>query len=165
MLNLHIIAIGRLKSGPAFDLFADYRQRFGQTGRTAHIAGLVLHELEALKSLNGKARQTREAELLEAAIPQGAHIFVLDEHGKAMKSRALAQKIADMRDQGAQDIAFIIGGADGHGPAIRSLLESGKASALSFGPNTWPHLLVRVMLAEQLYRAVSILTGHPYHRD
>jgi 23S rRNA (pseudouridine1915-N3)-methyltransferase len=165
MLNLHIIAIGRLKSGPAFDLFADYQQRLGQTGRNAHIAGLTLHELESPKSLDGKARQAREAELLAAAIPQGAHIFVLDEHGKPMKSRTLAQKIADLRDQGMQDIAFIIGGADGHGPAIRAFLDSGKASALSFGPNTWPHMLVRVMLAEQLYRALSILTGHPYHRE
>ena len=102
-----------------------------------------------------------EAVLLHRAIPKGAHIINLDERGLVMTSPQFAQDIASVRDKGVSDLAFVIGGADGIDPALRAQADS----ALSFGQMVWPHMLVRVMLAEQLYRAASILGGSPYHRS
>ena len=101
-----------------------------------------------------------EAELLLAAIPQGSVVVALDERGKALSSEAFAAKMGAWRDQGAADIAFLIGGADGHGDAVRARADF----LLALGPMTWPHMLVRGMLTEQIYRAQQILAGHPYHR-
>ncbi len=165
MLRLHIFAIGRLKAGPAFDLCQDYQQRLQASGRGIGLDGLKFTEIEAPKGLTGKARQDRESALLLRHVPDGATIVVLDETGKAMTSRGFANLIADIRDQGVGDIAFLIGGADGHGDVLHQQIKQNKARTLSFGPNTWPHMLVRVMLAEQLFRAATILSGHPYHRE
>ena len=101
-----------------------------------------------------------EAALLSRAVPQGAVLAVLDERGEAMSSPEFADRLARLRDSGRQDLAFVIGGADGIAPALRDRAEM----AVSFGRMVWPHMLVRVMLAEQLYRAASILSGAPYHR-
>ena len=101
-----------------------------------------------------------EAALLEKALPTGALLCVLDERGKVESSPAFADRLAGWRDQGRGDVAFVIGGADGIDPALRSRADH----AMSFGKMVWPHMLVRVMLAEQLYRAASILAGAPYHR-
>ena len=101
-----------------------------------------------------------EAALLRAALPAGAHLVVLDERGKTMTSVAFSERLSDWRDQGKRDVAFVIGGADG---LVRDLRAAADTS-LSFGPMVWPHMLARVMLAEQLYRAASIAAGTPYHR-
>ena len=105
--------------------------------------------------------QAREAELILAAVPAGARLVALDERGEAWSSRDLAERLASWRDQGTATLAFAIGGAEGLG---RAVVERADA-VLSLGAMTWPHLLVRGMLLEQLYRAQQILAGHPYHRD
>ena len=135
-------------------MVADYAARAVRTGRPVGISALDLHEVEARKG--GMAE---EARLLSAAVPSGAVRIALDERGSLMSSPDLARRIAGWRD-GARDAAFLIGGADGLDPALRAECDA----ALSFGPMVWPHALVRVMLAEQLYRAASILAGTPYHR-
>ena len=118
-------------------------------------------ELEEKRKLPSAQLQEREAELILAALPSGAHLVALDEHGTAWSSRDLAEKLADWRDHGTATLAFAIGGAEG---LARAVLDRADA-VLSLGAMTWPHLLVRGMLLEQLYRAQQILAGHPYHRD
>jgi 23S rRNA (pseudouridine1915-N3)-methyltransferase len=118
-------------------------------------------ELEEKRKLPPPQLQTREAELILAALPQGARLVVLDERGQAWTSRELADRLGQWRDQGTATLAFAIGGAEGLG---RAVIERADA-VLSMGAMTWPHLLVRGMLLEQLYRAQQILAGHPYHRD
>ena len=155
-MRVHICAVGRLRTGPERALIDDYLTRFDRTGRALGLGPAAVVEVEDKKG-GGMAA---EADLLERALPSGAMICVLDERGRVMSSPEFADQIAGWRDGGRQDLAFIIGGADGIAPALRA-----KAGfALSFGRMVWPHMLVRVMLAEQLYRAASILSGAPYHR-
>lgn len=156
MTRVHICAVGKLRSGPEKTLIDDYTQRFDRTGRALGLGPLSIAEVEDRKG-GGMAN---EAALLEKALPKGAHIIALDERGIVMPSPKFAENLAALRDTGTQDIAFIIGGADGIDPALRAR----AASRLSFGKMVWPHMLVRVMLTEQLYRAASILAGSPYHR-
>ena len=155
-MRLHVCAVGRLRAGPERALIADYVQRFDRTGRALGLGPLSEHEVEDKRG-GGMAA---EAELLARAVPTGALLAVLDERGQMLSSPAFADVLAGWRDGGRQDVAFVIGGADGIDPGLR-----GRADfALSFGAMVWPHLLVRVMLAEQVYRAASILAGGPYHR-
>jgi 23S rRNA (pseudouridine1915-N3)-methyltransferase len=121
---------------------------------------LTIVELEERRRLPTAALKAREAQLVLGALPPGAFLVALDERGAAWSSRALADRIAAWRDRGVPELAFAIGGADGLGCAV---LDQAHAT-LSLGPMTWPHLLVRGMLLEQLYRAQQILAGHPYHR-
>lgn len=152
-MRLWLAAVGKAKPGPESDLFAQYAKRLSPA--------LTVREVEEKRTLSSAERKTREADLLLAAIPSGAVIVALDERGRTMGSRDFAGKIGDWRDQGVGDLAFLIGGADGHGELVRS-----RASLLlGFGAMTWPHMLVRAMLAEQVWRAQAILSGHPYHRD
>ncbi len=155
-MRVQLCAVGRLRGGPEAALFEDYQTRFDRTGRALALGPLALSEVEDKKG-GGMAA---EAALLDRAIPKGAMVCVLDERGKVMPSPAFAKKLGDWRDQGVSDLAFVIGGADGIDPALRTRADF----ALSFGQMVWPHMLVRVMLAEQLYRAASILAGSPYHR-
>lgn len=121
---------------------------------------IQLHEVEVRKA-DDKSRRKREAELITAAIPDGATIVALDETGRNLTSREFAKRLSHWRNTGTNELVFIIGGADGLTDEIRN-----KATlVMSFGKSTWPHLLVRGMLAEQLYRAQQIHAGHPYHRD
>ena len=155
-MRLHLCAVGRLRSGPERALIDDYVQRFDRTGRALGLGPFSEHEIEDKKG-GGMAA---EAVLLGRAVPDGALMAVLDERGQVMSSPEFAGQLARWRDGGRQDVAFVIGGADGIDPSLR-----GRADfALSFGRMVWPHMLVRVMLAEQLYRAASILAGSPYHR-
>ena len=155
-MRVHLIAVGRLRAGPERDLVDDYKTRFDRSGRPLGLGPLVEVEVEDKKSLGMAA----EADLLARAIPAGALVVVLDERGALMTSPEFAAQLARWRDDGRQDLALVIGGADGIDPDLR-----GKAdAALSFGKMVWPHLLVRVMVAEQLYRAATILGGGPYHR-
>lgn len=155
-LKLHICAVGRLRSGPERTLLDDYLDRFDKTGRALGLGPVKLHEVEDRKG-GGMAA---EAKLLTAVLPKGARICTLDERGKLMSSPDFAQSMARIRDDGAGDLAFIIGGADGIDPSLRNRADM----SLSFGKMVWPHMLARVMLSEQLYRAASILAGSPYHR-
>ena len=155
-MRVQISAVGRLRGGPERALFDDYQTRFDRTGRALALGPLTLHEVEDKKG-GGMAA---EAVLLEKSVPGGALICVLDERGQRLSSPEFAGKLAQWRDQGVSDLAFVIGGADGIAPDLRKRADV----ALSFGAMVWPHMLVRVMLAEQLYRAASILSGGPYHR-
>ena len=155
-MRVHICAVGRLRSGSERELYCDYLTRFDRTGRALALGPARLIEVEDKKG-GGMAA---EAGLLERAVPDGGLICVLDERGKTLSSTGFADLLASWRDQGRQDVAFVIGGADGIDPALRDRADY----ALSFGKMVWPHMLMRVMLAEQLYRAASILSGGPYHR-
>ena len=155
-LKIHICAVGRLRSGPERDLLDDYLKRFDKTGRALGLGPVKVHEVEDRKG-GGMAA---EAGLLSGVLPKGAVICAMDERGKVMSSPDFGTSLARYRDNGAGDLAFIIGGADGIDPALRAQADM----SLSFGQMVWPHMLVRVMLSEQLYRAASILAGSPYHR-
>jgi len=155
-VRLHLCAVGRLRAGPERALVDDYLGRFDRTGRSLGLGPAVEHEVEDRKG-GGPAA---EAALLTRAIPSGAALAVLDERGRQMSSPDLARLLARWRDTGRQEAAFAIGGADGLDPALRDRADL----VLSFGAMVWPHMLVRAMLAEQLYRAATILSGSPYHR-
>lgn len=155
-MRLHLCAVGRLRAGPERALVDDYLQRFDRTGRALGLGPAAEHEVEDRKG-GGIAA---EGALLARAVPAGAVLAVLDERGRMLTSPDLAETLARWRDGGRQDAAFVIGGADGVDPALRDRADL----VLSFGAMVWPHLLVRVMLAEQLYRASTILSGSPYHR-
>ena len=155
-MRVHICAVGRLRSGPEATLIDDYTTRFDRTGRALGLGPLSLNEVEDKKGGGMPA----EAALLERAIPKGAVIVAMDERGKTLTSPEFADKLAQWRDNGCQDVAFVIGGADGIDPALRAQSDF----SISLGKMVWPHMLVRAMLTEQLYRAASILAGSPYHR-
>jgi 23S rRNA (pseudouridine1915-N3)-methyltransferase len=155
-MRVHLCAVGRLRSGPERMMIDDYTLRFDRTGRALGLGPLAEHEVEDKRG-GGMAA---EGALLARAVPEGALLVVLDERGRVMPSPDFAGQMASWRDAGRQDLAFVIGGADGIDPALRARADF----ALSFGAMVWPHMLVRVMLAEQLYRAATILTGGPYHR-
>ena len=155
-MRVHVIAVGRLRAGPEKDLVDDYLTRFDRTGRALGLGPARVVEVDDRKG-GGMAA---EVTLLRKSIPSGAVLAVLDERGRIETSPEFANRLAAWRDQGRSDLALVIGGADGIDPALRNEAEF----ALSFGKMVWPHMLVRVMLAEQLYRAASILSGAPYHR-
>ncbi|MEY8118807.1 23S rRNA (pseudouridine(1915)-N(3))-methyltransferase RlmH [Falsihalocynthiibacter sp. BN13B15] len=155
-MRVHICAVGRMRAGPERALLDDYLTRFDRTGRALNLGPVIVHEVEDKKGLGSEA----EAVLLERALPQNALIAIMDERGKVMPSPDFANHLAQWRDDGQSDVAFIIGGADGIARSLRA-----KANfRLSFGAMVWPHMLARVMLSEQLYRAATILSGSPYHR-
>ncbi|WP_298840283.1 23S rRNA (pseudouridine(1915)-N(3))-methyltransferase RlmH [uncultured Roseobacter sp.] len=155
-MRVHVIAVGRLRAGPEKDLIGDYLKRFDRTGRALGLGPAQVIEVDDRKG-GGMAT---EAGAIRKAIPDGALLAVLDERGTADTSPHFAQRLAGWRDQGRRDLALVIGGADGIDPSLRAEADY----ALSFGKMVWPHMLVRVMLSEQLYRAASILAGAPYHR-
>lgn len=156
-MRLDVIAVGRLRGGPEAELCEDYIGRVNAVGRQAHLAPADLRELEPK---GGITRQSAGTALREA-LPKGYISVLLDERGESFSSRALAEKLAVWRDQGRSGVAFLIGGADGVDDTLRKDCDL----LMAFGPQTWPHKLARVMVCEQIYRAVSLLTGSPYHRD
>jgi len=151
-MRLIIAAAGRWKTGPERALYEHYAGRISFP--------LALREIEEKKKLKPGALKKREGEMLLAQVPAGAVIVALDEGGKTLSSPAFAEKLGLWRDQ-ARDVVFLIGGAGGLDGAVRKRADL----ILGFGSQTWPHLLVRGLLAEQIYRAQCILSGHPYHRD
>ena len=154
-MKILIVAVGRLGRGPESELVTLYRERATAAGRALGLGPVEVVEVEARKP--GKAA---EAEALAPHL-EAAHVIACDEHGRALASRAFADEIARLRDDGVRRLALVIGGADGLDPAILAA----ASSKVAFGPQTWPHALARAMLAEQVYRAVTILGGSPYHRD
>ncbi|MEM6304714.1 MAG: 23S rRNA (pseudouridine(1915)-N(3))-methyltransferase RlmH [Pseudomonadota bacterium] len=155
-MRVHIIAVGRLRAGPERELVTDYLTRFDRVGRGIGLGPAEVIEVEDRKGGGMDA----EAALLEKALPTGALRCILDERGKVVSSPAFSTRLGRWRDAGRGDLALIIGGADGIAADFRSRADH----ALSLGAMVWPHMLVRVMLAEQLYRAATILSGGPYHR-
>jgi 23S rRNA (pseudouridine1915-N3)-methyltransferase len=152
-IRFRLLAIGKLRSGPLKELQALYAGRI--------VPPPVIVELEERRRLPTAVLKAREAELILGALPTGNPLVALDERGSAWSSRTLADRIAGWRDQGSAELVFAVGGADGLASAV---LDRAHAT-MSLGPMTWPHLLVRGMLLEQLYRVQQILAGHPYHRD
>jgi 23S rRNA (pseudouridine1915-N3)-methyltransferase len=152
-----LIAVGRMKSGPVRDLYDHYVGRLGH----GPLGPLALKEIEERRSLSPEELKRREADRLLGAVPKGARLIALDEAGKVLTSADFAALLGRWRDEGVADVAFLVGGAEGLDPSVREA----AALVLSLGPMTWPHLLTRALIAEQLYRAQSILTGHPYHRE
>lgn len=155
-MRLIVCAVGRLRAGPEADLVADWLLRAGRTGAPVGLGPATVQEVED-RSGGGPAA---EARLLERAVPKGAAVCALDERGRMLSSPEFAGLLAGWRDAGRPAAAFLIGGADGLDPGLRGRADA----AVSLGPMVWPHMLARAMLAEQLYRAASILAGTPYHR-
>jgi len=151
-VRLVIAAVGKLKAGPIKALYDDYAGRLPWP--------VTLKEIANRTDKSAAERKRREGEALLAAIPDDAALVALDGRGRALASEAIAERLRAFRDSGTASLAFAIGGADGLDDAVRRR----AALALAFGPQTWPHFLVRVMLAEQLYRAATLLAGYPYHR-
>ena len=160
-MRLQVVAIGKLKAGPEKALAQDYRTRLEGLGRKAGISRLTVNDFAESQAQAASQRQTEEAKILAGAVPPKAFTLVLDERGKTMTSEGFAQLLQRHLDQGTQDLAFLIGGPDGHSASTRKT----AGHLLSLGEMTWPHRLVRVMLFEQIYRAVTIMVNHPYHRS
>ena len=157
-MRVTLVAVGRAKAGAVRDLYEDFAGRLDP--RRGPLGPLTLKEVEERRPLAPAELRRREGELLKSAIPAGARTIALDWRGRSLSSEDFAALLGRWRDAGVAETAFVIGGAEGLDEAQRGAADL----VLSLGPLTWPHMLVRVLLAEQLYRAQTILTGHPYHR-
>ncbi|TNE37171.1 MAG: 23S rRNA (pseudouridine(1915)-N(3))-methyltransferase RlmH [Alphaproteobacteria bacterium] len=160
-MKITLLAVGRGKNSPEQDLMARYFERFNALGASLGLGPISLIEVEEKRPIKGPERQRREAELLEKALPVGALRVALDERGKTPTSVEFADLLKRARDTGTPDLVFMIGGAYGFD---REFLAAAQQK-ISFGKMTYPHMLVRALLAEQVYRAATILSGHPYHKD
>jgi len=159
-MRLVVIAIGRLKQGPERELAERYRERFDGISRKLGFRGLEIHEIPESRAGDAASRIAEEAAGISAAIPAKSLLVALDERGDNVDSAAFARHLGRWRDQSVANTIFMIGGADGLSPDLR---RKAKLS-IAFGYATWPHQMVRIMLLEQIYRAATILAGHPYHR-
>lgn len=159
-MRLLVLAVGHARGTSEGALSDEYVGRAVHLGRRIGFSEVSVEEVAVSKARETSKRKQEEAERLAARLPGGAHIVPLDAKGKGMTSEDFAQMLGALRDAGTKHLAFVIGGPDGLG----SLPKIRPGRSLAFGPQTWPHLLVRAMLAEQLYRALTILAGHPYHR-
>jgi 23S rRNA (pseudouridine1915-N3)-methyltransferase len=159
-MRVVVAAVGRLKQGPERELAERYRKRAAQAGRSAGLSAVDVIEIKESRAADTARRMVEESIAIANVIPEHAVTVILDGRGESISSAAFAGRLQEWRQQNKPAVVFIIGAADGLAPSLRE-----KASlAIAFGTATWPHQLVRVMLLEQLYRAVTILSGHPYHR-
>lgn len=158
-MNVTIVAVGRLKAGAERDLAERYIKRAAAAGRRAGL-DIRTREIPESRASSADARRAEEARAILAASAGDARLIALDERGDTMTSEAFATLVGRWRDAGVRDAVLAIGGADGHGDGVREA----AAASIAFGAMTWPHQLVRILAAEQIYRTVTILTGHPYHR-
>jgi 23S rRNA (pseudouridine1915-N3)-methyltransferase len=161
VLRLSLIAVGRLKAGAERDLFERYAKRLADMTRAVGIGGFDFREIEEGRARRAEARQSEESRAIRAALPQTANLVLCDERGKALTSMDFAAEIGIARDRGETAYTLVIGGPDGFEPALRAEARQ----LIAFGAMTWPHQLARIMAAEQFYRALTILAGHPYHRS
>jgi 23S rRNA (pseudouridine1915-N3)-methyltransferase len=159
-MRLHILAVGNARGTSEAPLTEEFVGRAQNMGRRMGFTAVSVTEVAVSRARETQKRMAEEAERLAARIPEGAHVILLDAKGRGMTSEDFAEMLGAMRDAGTKDFVFVIGGPDGLAPLPK--IKSGRS--LAFGPQTWPHLLVRAMLAEQIYRAITILAGHPYHR-
>ena len=159
-MRLVVVSIGRLKQGPERDLADRYRERFDDIGRKLGFRGLEIADIPESRARDAVTRMAEEAAAISAAIPAKSALVALDERGDNIDSAAFARHLGRWRDEQVANTIFIIGGADGLSPDLRRMAKL----RMAFGSATWPHQMVRVMLLEQIYRAATILSGHPYHR-
>ena len=159
-MRLLILAVGNARGTSEGALTDDFVTRAKNMGRNMGVPDVAVEEVAVSKARDTPKRMQDEAERLSARVPDGAQVILLDARGKGMTSEDFAEMIGALRDAGTKNLVFVIGGPDGLGtlPKIR------PGRSLAFGTQTWPHLMVRAMLSEQLYRALTILAGHPYHR-
>ena len=158
-MRLTVVAVGRMKAGPERELLARYIERTGALAPSVGVSRVEWREVAEGRAGRAEDRRAEEARGILAAVPKDGWLAALDERGAALTSPQWAAEISRARD-GSIAYAVVIGGPDGLDPTLRAAARS----VISFGAMTWPHQLVRVMAAEQLYRALSILAGHPYHR-
>jgi 23S rRNA (pseudouridine1915-N3)-methyltransferase len=159
-VRVTIAAVGKTRASPEQELSDLYLERTRAIASKLGISKLEIIVIDTSRAASAEARMAEEGGKLIAKSPPSPYLVALDEKGHAMTSEAFAQHLAKLRDSGIRDLVFLIGGPDGLAPSLRD----GTQERLAFGTQTWPHLLVRAMLAEQLYRACAILSGHPYHR-
>lgn len=159
-MRIAVHAVGRMKAGPDKELAERYFDRFSKSGPALGLEFSGVTEIAESRAQTAGERRREEAQRLQAQLAAGSALLLLDERGKNLSSTEFAQRIGSMRDDGRRSLVVAIGGPDGHEQSLRA----GAELVLSFGAMTWPHQLVRIMLAEQLYRAATILSGHPYHR-
>lgn len=160
-MRITLFAVGRLKAGPENELSSRYLDRFAKAGGALGLDFVRTIEVAESRAATADLRKKEEAAQLVRALPDGAALILLDERGKTPDSPGFADHLARLRDEGRRDLVVAIGGADGLDPDLHARADA----VISFGRMTWPHQLVRIMAAEQLYRAVTILAGHPYHRS
>ena len=159
-MRIRIIAVGRLKAGPERDLSARYLDRLGKAGRAIGVGPVDVAEIAESRAATDTLRREQEGEAILRAARRSDALVVLDETGEDLTSQAFSKMIDRYRNRGTGEAAFVIGGADGTDERVRAA----AAGVIRFGRATWPHQLVRIMLAEQLYRAATLISGHPYHR-
>ena len=159
-MRLTIAAVGRSREAPEQTLCELYCERARLLAPKLGFSKLDLIIVDISRAATPDGRMKDEAEKLTGKLTAGAHRIALDEAGRAMSSETFAHHLRRLGESGGRDLAFLIGGPDGLAPSLRDSANE----RLAFGPQTWPHLLVRAMLAEQIYRALAILSGHPYHR-
>jgi 23S rRNA (pseudouridine1915-N3)-methyltransferase len=159
-MKISVFAVGRMKAGPEKELADRYFERFSKSGPAVGLEFSGISEVPESRAQGAAERKREEGDRLGQHLASGAALILLDERGKNISSEDFAARIATLRDGGRRAMTIAIGGPDGHDPSLRETAEL----VLSFGAQTWPHQMVRVMLGEQLYRAATILSGHPYHR-
>lgn len=159
-MRIIVTAVGRLKQGPERELAEMYRKRAQATGRALGMREIEVVEIRESRAHDAERRRLEESIAVANVIPERATIVVLDERGESLDSAALATRLRQWRAEDHPAVCFVIGGADGLAASLRDRANLN----LGFGAATWPHQLVRIMLLEQIYRAASILAGHPYHR-
>ena len=160
-MNLNLSVIGKLKKGPERDLFDIYRDRISKVGGSLHIGPLILNEMNESQASKPAQRMDEEAEMLLAKVTEGEPVIALDERGKSLTSTAFSDYLLKQRDDGARTLNFVIGGPDGHG----SRMKNEATMKLSLSQMTLTHGFARILLVEQIYRALTILLDHPYHRQ
>jgi len=160
-MRVLVLAVGRLKRGAEAELAARYEKRVLQAGRRSGLRDIDIVEIRESRAADAGKRMIEESIAIASLVPEGAMTVILDERGDNIGSAAFAEKLGNWRDNGVPAAAFIIGGPDGIAPSLR---DKAKLK-LAFGAATWPHQLVRIMLLEQIYRAITIMSGHPYHRE
>ncbi|WP_099866916.1 23S rRNA (pseudouridine(1915)-N(3))-methyltransferase RlmH [Pararhizobium haloflavum] len=160
-MRITLIAVGKLKAGPERDLAARYIDRLAKSGPPLGFEFRRVVELPESRASSSQARKADEADAILKAVPSDGALLALDERGETPDSERFADDLAAMRDGAKRDLAIVIGGADGLDDTVRQRADR----VISFGRLTWPHQIVRILLAEQLYRAITILSGHPYHRS
>jgi 23S rRNA (pseudouridine1915-N3)-methyltransferase len=159
-MRIEVHAVGRLKTGPARELADRYFDLLAKTGPAVGLEFAGVHETQESRNRSADERRREEGERLKARLVSGTALILLDEHGKNIGSEDFAGRIGMLRDAGRRSLVLAIGGPDGHDPALANAAEL----VVALGSMTWPHQIVRLLVAEQLYRAATILAGHPYHR-
>lgn len=159
-MRLWVVAVGHAKGTSEGALVEDFITRAQKMGRGMGFPAVTVEELPVSRARDANLRMKEEGERLAERLPDGAHLVLLDAKGKGMTSEDFADFLGVLRDAATRDLAFVIGGPDGLG----ALPGKKSGRSLAFGPQTWPHLLARALLSEQIYRAMTILAGHPYHR-